>query len=111
MTPIEVRLKCVEIADKLHIAGAVEREKKVMDSAQKILSFVTDNGALSDISPEEIVISTLSGIAGMITGITDLADTKEPDSIPAPEVLPTEEVKAEKKAKSVKTPAEDNSEA
>lgn len=105
MTPIEIRLKCVEIADKLHTAGASNREDKVLGSAQKILDFVTDNGALSDVSAEDITMSALNGLAGMIAGLST-NDTKEPVVVPSPE-----EVKAEKKAKVVKTAAEDKPEA
>lgn len=106
MTPIEIRLKCVEIADTLHIAGASEREKKVLESTQKIFDFVTDNGALSDVSAGDITTSLLDGITGMITGLSALNDTDESTPLPF-----QEEVKAEKKAKVVKTPAENKPEA
>lgn len=106
MTPIEIRLRCVEIADKLHTAGVLNREDKVLISAQKILNFVTDNGALSDVSAGDITTSLLDGITGMITGLSALNDTYESTPLPF-----QEEVKAEKKSKVVKTPAEDKPEA
>lgn len=102
MTPIEIRLRCVEIADRLHIAGASNREDKVLGSAQKILNFVTDNGSLAD--PADIATTALAGLTGMLSSLTAGTDS-EPISPVA------EEVKAEKKAKVVKTPAEDKPEA
>lgn len=106
MTPIEIRLRCVEIADKLHTSGVLNREDKVLDSAQKVLNFVTDSGVLSDVSAGDITTSLLDGITEMITGLSALNSIKESDPFPF-----QEEIKAEKKAKVVKTPAEDKSEA